>query len=373
MMFTTYIKTSICTFGICAVMAFSFFPAAGGAQETGRKDAAKLSLHVIRTKTIIVKTPIIGTGTIYAEKTSKIGPLVEGQVMRVHVKVGDHVEKGDPLFQIRSDSYRFIHEEAKAALEVTRAKLEEAEPAYKRAKKLYERGTVPLAQLDKARSVLAQVRAGINSAKVAVERTKKDLDDTIAYAPFNGVITSRYVDEGIFLSNRVPGGNSAIIELKKIDVVRAIVQIPARQLEKLYIGEPVRLIIDGIAKPVKARVSIINDKVDVATRTVEVRIRIANKTMTIKPGLFVRAEIQPKGHEAVVLPRHVVLGSISRPYVFVPIKGKALRRNVRILDLDAMNVEVIHGLKSGDVVLSGPDLKRLSNGTAIGELGDVAG
>ena len=373
-MFVTYFKTSITTFGIYIVLALISLPIDVVAQETGGKDSTvKLSLQVIRAKTMTVNNPIIGTGTVYAEKTSKIGPLVEGQVMRVHVKVGDHVKKGDPLFQIRSDSYRFIHEESKAALEVTRAKLVEAEPAYKRSKNLYDRGTTSLAKLDKARSALAQVRASINSATVAVQRAKKNLDDTIVYAPFNGVITSRYVDEGIFLSNRVPGGSSAIIELKKIDVVKAIVQIPARELEKLYIGEPVRLNIDGIAKPISAEVSIINDKVDVATRTVEVRIAIANKNLAIKPGLFVRAEIQPKGHKAIVLPRRVVLGSISQPYVYVPDKGKAMRKAVRIFDLDAMNVEIVHGLKSGERVLTGSDLKRLSNGSEIGEISDVAG
>jgi len=368
-----HFKASIPALGFCVALTFLFLPVEGQAQDIqAGQTAPKLSLNIIRAKTVSVNTPIIGTGTIFAHKTSKIGPLVEGQVVRVHVKVGDHVNKGAPLFQIRPDSYRFIYEESKAALEVTKAKLVEADPAYTRARKLYKGGTTSLALLDKARSALAQVRASINSATVAVDRAKKDLDDTIAYAPFDGVITSRYVDEGVFLSNRVPGGNSAIVEIKKIDVVTAIVQIPARELEKLYPGEPIRLIIDGISRPIKAKLSIINDKVDIATRTVEVRIKIANTNYAIKPGLFVRAEIQPKSRKAIVLPRHVVLGSISRPYVYVPVKGKAVRKNVRVLDLDALNVEIVHGLKIGEAVLSGPDLKRLSNGTSIGEISDVA-
>jgi len=333
----------------------------------------KLNLHAVKAQSILVQNPITGTGTIFAHKTSKIGPLVEGQIVRVHVKVGDRVNKGDPLFEIRPDSYRFAHEETRAKLAMAEARLLAAKPAYERTRKLYRSNHTSLANLDTARSALDVVRAEITSAKVAVASAKRDLDDTIAYAPFKSVVTFRYMDEGIFLSNRVPGGSSSIVEIKKIDIITAIIQVPARELENIRVGAPVKLMIDGISKPVAAKVTIINDKVDVATRTVEIRMTLQNNKYAIKPGLFVRAEIMPKSRKTIVLPRHVVQGSISGRYVYVLEGGKAVRRNVRTNDHDAMRVEVISGLRSGERVLNGPDLSRISDGMKVGELKDVAG
>ncbi len=335
--------------------------------------AQKLNLHLVATELKKIQSPIIGTGTIFAHKTSKIGPLVEGPITRVYVKVGDHVKKGDPLFEIRPDNYRFTYDESKARLGEAKARVRDAEPAYERAKKLIARNNISQARLDKAYSDLALVRAKIASAKVRMMRAKKDLDDTIVHAPFNAVVTFRYMDEGVYLSNQVPGSNSAVIELQKIDIVTAIIQVPSRELEKLYVGAPVKLIIDGISNPLTATITIINDKVDVATRTVEVRIAIDNSGYAIKPGLFIRAEIMPKSRTALVIPRHAVQGPRGSRYVFVLRDGKAVRINVRTVDHDATHVEVISGLTDAKSVLSGPDLSRLSDGIMIGEVPDVAG
>jgi len=335
--------------------------------------ARKLNLRLFAAELKTVQSPIIGTGTIFAHKTSKIGPLVEGPVVRIHVNVGDNVKKGDPLFEIRADSYRFIYDESYARLAEAEARVRDAKPALERAQKLMKNKNISQARLDKAHSALALVRAKIAFAKVRTERAKKDLEDTVVHAPFNGVVTFRYVDEGVYLSNRVPGGNSAVIELQKIDIVTAIVQVPSRELEKLYVGAPVKLVIDGISNPVTAKITIINDKVDVATRTVEVRIVIKNSGYAIKPGLFIRAEILPKSRKALVIPRHAVQGPRGSRYVFVLRDGKAVRMSVRTVDHDATHVEIISGLNGAKRVLSGPDLPGLIDGLKVGEVPDVAG
>jgi len=335
--------------------------------------ARKLNLRLVAAELKTVQSPIIGTGTIFAQKTSKIGPLVEGPVVRIHVNVGDHVKKDEPLFEIRPDNYRFIFNEYKALLSEAEARVRDAEPAFERAQKLMERKNISQARLDKAHSALALVRAKIEFAKVRTERAKKDLEDTLVHAPFDGVVTFRYVDEGVYLSNRVPGGNSAVIELQKIDIVTAIIQVPSRELEKLYVGAPVKLVIDGISNPVEAKITIINDKVDVATRTVEVRIVIKNSGYAIKPGLFIRAEILPKSRKALIIPRHAVQGPRGSRYVFVLSDGKAARMNVRTVDHDATHVEIISGLTGTKRVLSGPDLPGLIDGLVVGEVPDVAG
>jgi RND family efflux transporter MFP subunit len=341
------------------------------AKATGQKKT--LNLHFVRAKRLSVQMPIVGTGTIFAHKSSKIGPLVEGQVVRVHVNVGDRVEKDGPLFEIRPENYQSAYEEAEARLAMAEAKVSDVKPAYERAKQLYGRRTTSKAQLDRATSSLAVVHSEIALAKAGIKRAKQDLRDTVVRSPFKGVVTSRYLDEGVFLSPRIPGGNSAVIEVQKIDVVVAIIQVPARVLEKLFVGARAKLKIDGITNAVEAMVTIINDKVNIATRSVEVRIAVLNGSNAIKPGLFVRAQIYPKSRDVVVIPRHTVKGPKGQRLVYVLEHGTAVRKQVRTVDHDATRVQVLSGLAEGDRVLLGPDLPHVSDGLQVGEVNDVAG
>ncbi|MBZ0216458.1 MAG: efflux RND transporter periplasmic adaptor subunit, partial [Fimbriimonadaceae bacterium] len=164
-----------------------------------------------------------------------------------------------------------------------------------------------------------------------------------------------------------------VIQLQEIDIVMAIIRVPARALERVQVNSQVRLDIDGISRPVDASISIINDKVDVATRTIEVRIAIPNKNYTIKPGLFVRAEILPEPRTAVVVPRNVILGDPSSPYVFILNEGKAIRRSVRVIEYDAIQVEVTFGLTAGEQIIFGPDVRSLVDGQTLGNVPNVAG
>jgi len=376
---TTRSQSTVVVFAtLVATMFILNAPTAAAEARTGHaattQPARKLALHIVKAKNLTIQKPITGTGTIFAHKTSMIGPLVQGQIINVLVNVGDRVKKAQALFEIRPHTYKYRHDEAIAQVKRAEAVVNEAQLALKRSARLIKHKNISEATHDKNKRTVQVAQADLEMAKVGRKRAKRNLDDTIVYAPFEGVVTARYKDEGIYLSTLLTGnGGNAVVELQKIDIVLAIVQIPAREVEHMRSGAPAKLYIDGISKPVDAKITIINYKIDVTTRAAEVRIVIPNKDYTIKPGLFVRAEIMPKSRTAIVLPRQVVLGPVSSPYVYIYENGKAVRKSVNIADLDALRVEIISGLKNSEPILAGPDLKHLSNGVRIGELSDVAG
>jgi hypothetical protein len=112
-------------------------------------------------------------------------------------------------------------------------------------------------------------------------------------------------------------------------------------------------------------VYILNDRVDPRSRAFEVRLRLKNPGLSIKPGLFVRAELLPDPREAAVIDRRAVLGSEGNRYVFVAENEKAARRAVSTRELDATRLEVLEGLQLGDRVLSGPNLLRVKPGAPV--------
>lgn len=345
-----------------------------GWAEAAQSEKSSFKLNIVSAEQIETRDFIVGTGTIAPAKTSDIGALVEGQVTEVYVRVGDRLEQDAPLFQIRPHTYRFRVDEAKAHLAMAKARAAEAQSSFHRAKELHKANTVSAAALDKALSAIGVANAEVHVAKARLENAKQNLNDTTVRAPYKSVVTARRADEGVYLSTRLSGGTGqTVLQLQKIDIVVAIIRVSARALERVRVNSEVRLEIDGISRSVKAMVTVVNDKIDVATRTIEVRVAMPNEDYAIKPGLFVRAEILPKARMAIVIPRNVVMGDASNAYVFALHRGKAVRRNVRIVQYDATRVEVTTGLEAGDRILSGPDLHGVVDGQQIGELSDVAG
>jgi RND family efflux transporter MFP subunit len=270
---------------------------------------------------------VFGTGTIAAQKTTHIGPRVDGIIEEIFV-------------QTRRDRDRMAS--------------------------LYGSQVASTDQLDEARTAHQMAAARLGSAQTALERASQDLDDTIVTAPYAGVITHRYVDEGTMMRTMM-SGSSPVLELMKTDVVLAVVQIPELDLPRVRVEMPARVEIDGMAKSYESYAYIVNDRVDPQSRAVEVRLPIENPDLAIKPGLFAQAELFPEPREALVLDRRTVLGSEGAHHVFVAKNGRAKPQPVQARELDATRMEILSGLAAGDHVLAGPNLSRLSAGTPIVE------
>ena len=159
--------------------------------------------------------------------------------------------------------------------------------------------------------------------------------------------------------------NSPVVQIMKMDIVAAIIQVPEVHLSEVHIGTPGRVKIGGIDRVFQSEIYILNDLVDPVSRAFEVRLPIANEDLEIKPGLFVQVELLPEPRLVTVVDRGAVLGVESSRYVFLEEGGTARRRPVKARDLDAMRLEVLEGLSAGEYVLSGPNLRRLSPGTPV--------
>jgi RND family efflux transporter MFP subunit len=308
--------------------------------------------------------PILGTGTIAPDKTTRVGPRVDGIIERIFVDVGGRVKAGDPLFQTRQADYRIQLQRAEAELQLARAEAKQAGRDLKRVRALHSKRVVSVEQLEGAETRREIAVARVDAAEAALARAKQDLEDTVVTAPYDGVITRRLIHEGAMMRTMMTAG-SFVVELMKTDEVLAIVFVPEVHLPYIGIGTPARVHVDGVDRKVDTRISIVNEMVDPATHTVEVRMPIPNPDLVIKPGLFVKAQLRPKPRVARVLDRSAVLGYGEERYVFVEEASRAARRPVRVRDLDASRVEVVGGLDRGDRVLVGSDLVRLTEGSPV--------
>lgn len=365
-----------CIISLCALALLS------GCGESEEKAAAEESGETIAIFETSVTSkelvePVIGTGTIAAAKTTDLGPRVTGIIDKINVYVGARVKQGDVLFHTRDVEIKNRVAELENQVRLAKSEARTAGRAYTRAKELHDSGFVSNGGLDNAQTARDGAVAKLGIAEAQLSSARQMLEDCTVRAPFDGVITRRDVDEGRFMSTmggmgmmgggQGGGGGSggSVLQIMKIDIVAAIVQVPEVDLPKIHVGSKGKVIIGSMGKSYDSEVYILNDLIDVKTRGVELRLPILNADYEIKPGLFARAEIYPEPRKVLFMQRAAVQGTESQRYVFVDAGGKAKRVPITMQQLDATSVEVTSGLKAGDKVLYGPNLTLLVEGTPV--------
>lgn len=319
-----------------------------------------------------VVEPILGTGTIAAHKTTDVGPRVDGIIEEIFVRVGDRVEAGDPLFRTRDVDYRIRVDEALHALRLAEAEAEKAARDRERVEQLHARGVASSEQTEDTRTAETIAKARLGAARTALARARQELDDTVVRAPYASAVTRRQIDEGVMMRTMLMGG-SAVVQLMKLDIVVAIVTIPEIHLGRVGVGTPARVHIDGIARDFESEVLILNDRVDPAARSIELRIPIPNPDLEIKAGLFARAELLPPARTALVLDADAVRGVGGDRYVYVSEEGVAQRRAVQVRPLSDGSLEIVRGLAAGQRVLVPRGETALAAGLRVAvQDGDVA-
>ena len=316
----------------------------------------KILIHVTTAKRIELNETVFASGTIAAKRTSNIGPLVEGVIEEIFVKVGGRVKQGDPLFKTRQDNYQRRLEEAKAALNLAEIRSVQSHRNFKNARELARNRNISKTRLDDIETAYQISNAVVDQSEAAFKTAKQYYADTVVTAPFDGSITSKNVDEGVYLSNRFSmGGASAVVRIQEISVVAAIVQTPEKNLGLLSLGQSATITVEGHNKKFDSYIYILNDRVDPQTRTVEMRLPIANENYAIKPGQFVQAKILLPSRAVIAIDRKalVQINSITSVFVLKDSIVRLIPINIRSISPD--KVEVIEGLREGDMVILNPN------------------
>jgi membrane fusion protein, multidrug efflux system len=321
---------------------------AGGTAAVSDSDTATIPVRVMPvTKTRIART-IDYTGTIQAYEEVNMAPSTPGRVDNIYVEVGDRVQKGQKLFLMDRSQYY--------ASKIQLANLEK-----------------DLARMDtlmKVGSIKAQT---YDQTKAQYEVTKTNVDfmeaNTLLEAPFTGIITGKYLEDGELYSG-APGmsGKSAVVTLMQINPVKVTVSISEQYFPLIKNGMKARIIADVYpGKEFEGVIFRVHPTIDAMSRTFSAEIRIPNNSEVLRPGMFARVLIDMGQMEALVVPASTVMlqeGTNER-YVFIVENGTATRQLVTLGQRFDDRFEI-----SGDSLKVGESLvvdgqARLSNGQAV--------
>lgn len=316
---------------------------------------------------------------------------VAGYIKQINVDAGDRVRQGQLLAILEVPEMANDLQRAKAAVERSQADVKRAEDELQRAKSAhdiahlsYKRlsavseqrpGLVAQQEIDDARSKdlvseaqVSAARSALDSARQQVEvntaelqKVKTLLDYTRVTAPFTGVITKRYADTGSMIQAGTASQTQAmpVVRLSENSLLRLILPVPESAVPGVHIGQEVEVRVPTLNRSFPGRVARFDDKLSLATRTMDTEVDVPNPSLVLIPGMYAEVNLTLARHDDVLaIPVMAVdlakSSEKSGRVMVVRPDHKVEIRNVQLGIETANKVEVRSGLSRGDiVVLSG--------------------
>ncbi len=242
-------------------------------------------------------------GTVEAFNQVQLYPEINARIQKVMVRTGERVQKNEPLVQLRDQPYREQLQQAKASLEIQRARLNQAKARlqelqahYKRTKPLTEKqlsSELELetleARIQSARADVQMAEAQVQEAQSNIEEQKEMLSRTVIRAPIDGTIGQRNAEVGM-LAN--PG--TRLFTLGNLDSVRVEIPLTEQMLYNVRVGQTAivhaRSETDS-SETIEAEISRISPYLNREARSTEAEIDIDNSKGILKPGMFVPVDV----------------------------------------------------------------------------------
>ena len=280
--------------------------------------------------------------------------LAGGRVVDIKAKLGDSVQKGQTLLLINSpdlsgafsDYQKFKADEVLAQKQLDRAKL------------LYDKGAVALADLEAAEDNEAKAKADMDAAIQRVHVLGGDINHPSPLlplrAPISGVIVDQQTTGGTGV--RSLDNQSALFTIADLSVVWVLCDLYQDMLTRVHVGDSAEITVNGLPdEKFLGKVINISAVLDPATRTAKVRIELPNSRSLLRAGMFATAAFRARNLvDRVVVPPSAVVHLHDKDWVYVPASGAQFRRVAVQLgpqEGDGQQ-QVISGLKPGDQVVT---------------------
>lgn len=233
------------------------------------------------------------TGNLTAKDEVTISPKATGTIIKLAVKEGQKVEKGDLLFSLDKRASGLNVSQARAQLKAAEVQLAQAERNLKRQQGLAQRGSTSPATLEQAESAFEAAKVGVEQAKVGISLSRSSLGDRSVYAPIDGVVTRLDAELGELVNMTPP---TTVMEIKNLDTLELRVRVPETALRVAQPGSTIHATFPALEIERDVKVTRIGDQIDPITRTIELIADVDNEDGLLRPGMFV--EIRTDSAEA---------------------------------------------------------------------------
>jgi len=313
---------------------------------------------VVRLGTVVEQTESVGTAR--ANESVVITAKQTGNIAIIGFNEGQRVNANHVLIELENRERRADLDQARAEVESARAARDEVRQQLERARQLRTTGNVTEARLDQLEAQSRALDGRVRSAEARIRSVDARLDDVRLTAPFAGRVGLRQVSVGALVQ---PG--ATITTLDDISKIKVDFNVPELFLGRLRSDLEVSARSSAYAnRTFTGKVTAIDTRIDPATRSVKVNALFDNPDELLKPGLFLSVEIVLDRREAVIVSDEAVVAEGAKHYVFVVRDNKVERRDIKLNQRMAGEVEVSEGVKPGEVIVA-RGIQRVRHGQTV--------
>jgi len=277
---------------------------------------------------------IYASGTIVANEEVELKPEISGKIIALPLKEGSMVTKNQLLVKINDADFQ-------AQLKKLELEYELADTQLKRQQELLKINGISQEDFD-----VTQNKA--NTIKADIDYLQSQIAKTEIRAPFNGIVGLKSVSEGSYISV-----GTKIATVLQIDPVKIDFSVSERYAPFIHKGIKVVFNIDGIKGDIEGEVYAVDPKIDLNTRTIQVRAICPNKNTSIFPGAFANIKVLLKDiDDAVMIPTEAVIPELRGKKVYLVKNGKAESVMIETGVRTSSKVQVLDGLKIGDTIVT---------------------
>ncbi|MBI5283053.1 MAG: efflux RND transporter periplasmic adaptor subunit [Candidatus Solibacter usitatus] len=274
--------------------------------------------------------------------TWRVGAITDGRIVRVEVKVGDRVEKGQVLARMHSHDIhesRALYRKSMGDFNRLQGSLGFAQKQRDRVRRLFEMKAASQEQVEQAENELRTAQTALDNAAIEVNRTRlhlveflqipvegsqekeheasaeEHIEDLIPIrAPASGIVLVRGITPGAVVT-----ASSDLFTICDLSTIWAIAAVQEEHLSRLHAGMAAHIQVQAYPeRSFAGRVVKIDEKLDAQTRTVSVRVESDNRAGLLKPEMYATVELEAGGSEpALFVPQVAVQDVNGQATVFV--------------------------------------------------------
>jgi membrane fusion protein, heavy metal efflux system len=344
----------------CACSRTKAEPASGTVVETNSdpnvftmQNPGQFPLTTVEVRKVSDEIHVNGVIAPDVNRSVPVVSLGGGRVVEIKAKLGDYVQKGQVLLLINSPDLSAAFSDYQKA----KADQQLADKQLARAKLLYDKGAIALADLENAEDVHTKATTDLNAAIQHVHVLGGDINNPSPLLPLRAPISGTIVDQQITGGTGVRSldNQQALFTIADLSTVWVLCDVYQDMLPRVHVGDVAEINVTGYSEEFPGRVVNISQVLDPTTRAAKVRIELPNPKGVMRAGMFVTATFRASQPvERVVVPASAVVHLHDKDWVYLPAGGNQFRRiavQLGPVEKDG-GQQVISGLKPGDQVVT---------------------
>ena len=317
---------------------------------------------VARAEHRAVPLTVTAIGNVQPIESVAVKARIDGQIVRVHVRDGQDVRKGQPLFELDPRYLEAQLKQLEAQEARDRALLTNARSLEQRYVELQGKGFISEEALTQARTGREAAEATVAADRAAVETARVQLSYARIAAPIDGRAGRVNATAG----NTVQANDdNALVVINQVAPIYVSFAVPERFLAQIRSFNAQRALTvtarqeGAAAPPVTGKLTFIDNAVDPQTGTIRLHATFANADRQLWPGQFVTTTVtlaeQPN---ALVIPSQAIQNGPNGPYVFVVKDDQSADlRPVVVERTEGESAVIAKGLTAGETVVTTGQLR----------------